>query len=97
MCDISLSYLGWTPGVLHGVVSSECVDVLPEPVQIQTVAGHADVTQTVLADAQVTAVTGTISAAAGAWTKSVPFVPGVETNVQIRIPAGEALHAVTWT
>jgi len=101
ICSVRLRYLEWTPkvmshgGVIHAIVSSECATVLPEPVEVQTVAGHADVTQTVLADAEVTAITGTIVAAAGPWRKSVPFVPGVETNVLIDVPLGEALHAVT--
>ena len=95
VCSVRLSYLEWTPGVIHGTLLSECAAVLPEPVEVRTVAGHADVTQTILADAEVTAIKGTIAAAAGPWTTSVPFVPGVETNVQINVPAGEALHAVT--
>ena len=95
VCSVRLSYLGWTPGVIHGVVSSECATVLPELVEIQTVAGHAEVTQTTLADAEVSAITGTIVATAGASTTSVPFVPEVETNVQIDVPLAESLHAVT--
>ena len=96
VCSVRLASLGWTPGAIHGVVSSECAADLPEPVEVQTVTGHVDVTETVLADAEVTAITGTVAARAGEWTTaSVPFVPGVETNVPDRCRPWEALHAVS--
>ena len=95
ICNIGLSYLGWTPGAIRGVVSSECAPFLEEPVHMQVVTGHADVSQTALVNAEVTAITGTIAAAAGASTTSVRFDPGVEKNFRINVPAGEALHDVT--
>ena len=62
--------------------------VVQEPVELQTVAGHESVTQTALMDAQVTAVTGTVSAATGASHATVPFVPNGETRFQTRRPRG---------
>ena len=94
LCDVRLRYLRWTSGLLHGTIRAECATALPEPVEVQTLAGHVDVTQTVLADAEVTAITGTIVATAGQWSKSVPFVPGIDKNFLIDIPQGVALHAV---
>ena len=60
-----------------------------------TVAGHESVTETALMDAGVTAITGTVVAATGASTPSVPFVPNGETRFRLSVPTGEAVHAVT--
>ena len=38
VCSVRLSYLEWTPGVIHGIVSSECATSLPEPVEVQTLS-----------------------------------------------------------
>ena len=66
LCDLRVTSLGWTPGAVSGVVESECVMRIEHPVELQTVAGHADVIQTALMDAGVTAIVGTLSAATGA-------------------------------
>ena len=95
LCDLHMVSLGWTPGAVTGVIESECAAVVEEPVELQTVAGHASVTETALMDAQVTAITGTISAATGASQTSVPFVPNGQTAFRLPVGAGEAIHAVT--
>ena len=95
LCDLRVTSLGWTPGAVSGVVESECVTRIEHPVELQTVAGHADVIQTALMDAQVTAITGTVSAATGASQASVPFVPNGETRFTLPIGDGQAIHAVS--
>ena len=94
-CDLHVTSLGWTPGAVTGVVESECVTRIEHPVELQTVAGHQSVTETALMDAQVTAVTGTVSATTGASHASVPFVAGGETSFRLGVPIGEAVHAVS--
>ena len=95
LCDLRMTSLGWTPGALSGVITSECAAVVEERVELQMVAGHASVTETSLMDAQVTAVTGTVAAATGASHTSVAFVPNGETRFQIGVPVGAAIHTVT--
>ena len=95
LCGLRMTSLGWTPGAVSGAVESECVTRIEHPVELQTVAGHESVTQTTLMDAQVTAFTGTVSAATGASQASVPFVPNGETRFRLDVPAGEAIHAVS--
>ena len=95
LCDLRMTSLGWTPGAVSGVIESECVTRIEHPVELQTVAGHESVTETALMDAQVTATTGTLSAATGASRTSEPFVPNGETRFTLDVPAGEAIHAVT--
>ena len=95
LCDLRMTSLGWTPGAVSGVIESECAAVVKEPIELQTVAGHESVTQTALMDAQVTAVTGTVSAATGASHATVPFVPNGETRFRLNVSTGEAVHAVT--
>ena len=95
LCDLRVTSLGWTPGAVSGVVESECVTRIEHPVELQTVAGHADVTQTALMDAQVTAIEGTVSASTAASSASVPFVPDGETSFRLPIGDGHAVHAVS--
>ena len=94
LCNLRMTSLGWTPGAVTGVVESECVTRIEHPVELQTVAGHESVTQTALMDAQVMAITGTLSAATGASSADVTFVPDGETSFRLGVPTGEAIHAV---
>ena len=95
LCTLRLASLGWTSGAVEGVVESECVTGIEHPVELQTVAGHESVTETALMDAEVTEISGTVSASTGASTANVPFVPDGETSFRLSVPAGEAIHAVT--
>ena len=95
LCDLRMTSLGWTPGVVSGVIESECVVTVDAPVELQTVAGHENVTETALMDAEVTAITGTVTAATGASTINVPFVPDGATSFHLSVPEGEAIHAVS--
>ena len=95
LCDLRMVSLGWTPGVVSGVVESECVTHIEHSVELQTVAGHESVTETALMDAGVTAVTGTLTAATGASQSSVTFVSGGETSFRLAVPTGDAIHPVS--
>ena len=95
LCDLRLTSLGWTTGVVTGVVESECVTRTEEPVELQTVAGHESVTETALMNAEVTAITGTVSAPTGASTVSVPFIAKGETRFRLPVEAGKAVHSMT--
>ena len=95
LCAVRVVSLGWTPGEVSGVIESKCVALVEEPVELQTVAGHVEVTETTLMDAEVTAVTGTLSAASGASRVSVPFIPDDVTRFSLSVGEGEAIHGVT--
>ena len=95
LCNVRLASLGWTPGAVSGVIESECRSRVEEPVELQTVAGHASVTETALMDAEVTAIGGTVAAATGASQASVPFVPNGETRFRLPVESGTAIHDVT--
>ena len=95
LCDLSMTSLGWTPGVVSGVIESECVTGIEHAVELQTVAGHESVTKTALMDADLTAATGAVSAAIGASTSRVAFVPDGEMSFRVNVPIGEALHLVS--
>ena len=95
LCDLRMTSLGWTPGTVSGAIEAECVTHTEHPVELQTVAGHASVTETTLMDAGVTAIAGTVSAATGASSASVPFVPDGETSFRLSVPTGEAIHDVS--
>ena len=95
LCNPRLTSLGWTPGAVSGVIESGCVVTVEEPVELQTVAGHAEVTETSIMDAEVTGITGTVSAATGEASASVAFVPDGETSFRLSVPTGEAIHPVS--
>ncbi len=95
LCDLRIVSLGWTPGAVSGVIGSECVTAIEHPVELQTVAGHASVTETTVMDAEVTGITGTVSAAAGDSHVSVSFVADGETPFSIPVSTGAAIHEVT--
>ena len=95
LCDLRVVSLGWTPGAVEGAVESECVLTIEEPVELQTVTGHVNVSETALMEAEVTAIEGTVVAATGATTASVPFVANGETRFRLPVGSGQALHAVT--
>ena len=95
LCDLRMASLGWTPGAVSGVIDSECVTHTEHPVELQMVAGHASVTETSLMEAQITAVTGIVTAATGASHTNVAFVPDGETRFRLPIGDGQAIHAVS--
>ncbi len=94
LCDLRLVSLTWKPGLVEGAVDSDCVSSLEEPVELQTVAGHASLSQTALLAAEVTAVTGRLHVSAGAWQASVSFVADGETRFELAIGADQAIHLV---
>ena len=95
LCDLRMTSLGWTPDAVSGVIESDCMAAVEEAVELQTVAGHQNVVETALLDAQVTAVTGTVAAATGASHTSVSFVANGETHFRLSVPTGAAIHTVT--
>ena len=95
ICDLKVTALGWTPGTIEGAVESECAVVVEEVVELQTAAGHENVTETALMEAEVTAVAGTVAVTSGASHTSVPFVPDGETTSSLPVATGEAIHPVT--
>ena len=94
LCDLRVTSLGWTPGTVTGVVESVCVTEIEETVELQTVAGHADVTETAVMPAEVTAIAGTVTVGNGPSVASVAFVPDGETRFSLPVAAGEAVHAL---
>ena len=95
LCDLRMTSLGWTPREVRGVIESECVPRILETIQLQTVAGHASVTETALMDAAVTAITGIVNVGVAGSHTSIPFVAGGETRFRLPVGAGEAVHAVS--
>ena len=77
------------------MIESECVAEIEEAISLQTVAGHAEVTETAVMDAGVTAISGTVTVGVGGSPTSVPFVPDGETRFQLPVGAGHAVHGVS--
>ena len=95
LCDLRMTSLGWTPGTITGVIASECASRIDHVVSLQTVAGHRNVTEWTVIEAQVTRVTGTVWVSAGGSQASAPFVVGGETRFSVPVATGEAVHGVT--
>ncbi len=94
LCALRVVSLGWSAGTVEGAISSDCVSTTEEAVALQTVAGHADVTQTGVLTAEVVAVTGTVRVTSGTSETSVTFVAGGETRFRLPVAAGQAVHAL---
>ena len=95
VCDLQLISLSWTPGTVEGVVQSACAAQVEEAARAELVAGHTAITRTMLVDAEVTAVAGTLTAAAGKSSEAVPFVPNGQTRFRLQVPDGRAVHEVS--
>ncbi len=95
ICDLKVAALGWTAGTIEGAVESECAVVVEEVVELQTVAGHENVTESAVMEAEVTAVAGTVAVTSGASRASVPFVPDDRTVFSLPVATGEAIHPVS--
>ncbi|MDE2821961.1 MAG: hypothetical protein OXK79_00465, partial [Chloroflexota bacterium] len=90
VCDLGVTSLGWTPGVIEGEVESECAVTVEEAVELQTAAGYTEVVETTTMEAEVTAVAGTVTVTSGASHTSVSFVPDGETAFSLPVATGEA-------
>ena len=94
LCDLSVVSLGWTPESISGVIASECAITVEERVALPMSDGHHAQAVTVVMDAEVTSITGTVAVTVGGSQASVPFVPDGETRFSLSVEEGEALHAV---
>ena len=94
LCDVSVVSLEWTPGVIKGVLESECLPAIEEMVELQVSDGHHAQTVTAAMDAAVTGITGRVTVTAGDSHAEASFVPGDETAFRLPVAAGEAVHYV---
>ena len=94
LCSLRVVSLGWTPNALSGAVASECASTIEEAVDLQMVAGRADLTVAALLDAEVPAVSGTVTVTSGLRRTTVTFVAGGETRFRLPVAAGEGVHAI---
>ena len=94
LCSLRVTSLGWTPGAVAGTVASTCVSTIEEAVSLQAVSGHADVTTTALLEAEVTAITGTVTITSGVRETEVSFVAGGETRFRLSVTTGAGVRAV---
>ncbi len=97
LCDLRVVSLGWTPGAVAGTVASTCASTLEEAVSLQAVAGHADITTTALLEAEVTAISGTLTVSSATRETSVSLVAGGETRFRLPVVSDEGVQAVAIT
>ncbi len=95
LCDLQLTKLEWKPGRLSGEIESDCVDSLDEQVQLQTVAGHHNLSQDVALNAEVQSVSGTIQVRAGDRTTSAAFVADGDTAFEVALGSEETTLAIS--
>ncbi len=93
LCDLHIVRLSWREGTIEGSVGSDCRTGLDEPVELETVSGHASLSHTALLAAEVTAVSGTITVSAGGRQASAAFVAGGETLFTLALGASRAILA----
>ncbi len=94
LCSLRVVSLKWSAGAVEGAVASACVSAIEERVDLPVSAGHHSQTVTALLDAEVTAVTGTLTVSSGARETAVAFVAGGETRFRLPVAASEGVHAL---
>lgn len=94
LCDLRLVSLSWQPSRLSGAVDADCASGIEEPVELETVSGHAQLSHTALLPADVIAVTGVLTISAGTRETSVAFVPDGETRFELASTADSAIVPV---
>ena len=94
ICDIEVTSLGWTPGLIRGVVLSECVARIDEVVKVWTAVGHDLIGVDAVIESRVTAVTGTVTVTDGGYTLTEPLVPDGETAFSLPVAVGETVREV---
>ncbi len=94
LCELRLVSLVWRADRVEGGLRSECVSALEQPVELQTAAGHAELTQTALLPAEVTEVSGTLTVTAAGYETDVAFAPDAETRFELALPAESGILAV---
>ena len=95
LCDLRVASLGWTPGSIEGIVTSDCATTTRETVEISTSTGHHTGAVTAVMMAVVTGITGTVNVSAGGSSASVPFVPDGETAFSLPVDEGKAVHGLS--
>ncbi len=95
LCSLRVTSLGWTPHAVEGAVASACAGAVAEPVELSVSAGHHAQAVTALLTADVSAVSGTVTVAAGARETTVTLVDGGEARFRLPVAAGEGVHALS--
>ena len=94
ICDLGVVSLGWTPGAIEGVVESECEDRVKKLIALPAVTGHVSVGEMSLMDADVTVVTGVVSAVTTGSRTAVPLVPNGQTPFRLEVGTAKAVFPV---
>ncbi len=71
-------------------MESECEDRVKKLISLQTVVGHVSVAEMSLMDADVTAVTGVVSAVTTGSRTAVPLVPNGQTGFRLSVGSEKA-------
>ncbi len=94
ICDLMVTSLGWTSGVIEGVVESDCRDRVRKLVALSTVSGHVKVAEMSLMEADVTGITGVVGVATTGSRATVPFIADGETLFRVEAASEDATHPV---
>ncbi len=94
ICDLEVTSLGWTPGAIEGAVVSDCEDRIRKLLSLTTVTGHRQVAEMSLMNADVTGISGTVSAVTTGSRTAVPLVADGETTFRLEAGAGNAVLPV---
>ncbi len=94
ICDLRLTSLAWTSGAIEGVVESDCEDRMRKLIALPTVSGHVSVGEMSLMNADVTAVTGVVSAVTTGSRTAVPLVPNGETRLRLEVSRDRTVFPV---
>ena len=93
LCDVEVTSLGWTPGLVRGVINADCVRRLDEVVKVWTAVGHDLIGVDAVIESTVAAITGTYAITDGGFSVTVPFAEG-ETEFSLPVAIGDVVRTV---
>ena len=93
LCDLAVTALGWTPGLVEGILSADCVSRIDEVVKVWTAVGHDLIGVDAVIESAVTGITGTVTVTDGGFSLTLPFAEG-ETSFSLPVARSEVIRSV---
>ncbi len=93
LCDLAVTSLGWTPGLVEGILSADCARRVDEVVKVWTAVGHDLIGVDAVIESAVTGITGTVTVTDGGFGLTLPFAEG-ETSFSLPVARSEVIRSV---
>ncbi len=97
LCDLEVTSLEWTPGQIRGVIASECIAETRHEEDLPVYGGHFSQSVPAMLDADVTAITGTVTVRWGGHSATASFAAAGETAFTLPVANARATEELEIT